>query len=133
MTLLFDEVTQVKITNDTVHLAIKSLWQTVVTNVFTNLTSKNFETIIEWLNKQISNVKELIMNECDDETNHSSSFSIASKLFELVSLFAKQNAIKLKDQTNVKESIYDLSADYSYLSKNDINFEYSLIKTQTKN
>lgn len=58
---------------------------------------------------------------------------MATKLFELVSLFAKQNSINLRDQNNVREGMYDLSADYSYHSKNDINLEFSLIKPQTKN
>ena len=58
---------------------------------------------------------------------------MATKLFELVSLFAKQNSIKLRYQNNVREEMYNLSADYSYHSKNDMNLELSLIKPQTKN
>ena len=132
LTLIFEEVTK-KDKNDTVNLAVKSLWQTILSNVFTNLTGEKLKNVIVWLSEQINRVKDAIVQAWEQETSYGSSYVMATKLFELVSLFAKQNSINLRDQSNVREGMYDLSADYSYHSKNDINLEFSLIKPQTKN
>ena len=60
LTLIFEEVTK-KDKNDTVNLALKSLWQTILSKVFTNLTGKKLKDVIVWLNEQINRVKDAIV------------------------------------------------------------------------
>lgn len=47
--------------NDTVNLAVKSLWQTILSNVFTNLTGEKLKNVIVWLSEQINRVKDAIV------------------------------------------------------------------------